>query len=155
MNENKTIVLLIIMVLALGGILGFRIFADKSSNNTIFSKNNLNNEKTSAKTIETQPTDIQAESLDDGMEYAERKTKESQDNMNAKMEKEDIQIIVSMVMFGENSINELTYDGLNEQLKIKFGEGNYKLSGPDDKGNYTIKMNYGTYNIDKSGKVSN
>ena len=50
-----------------------------------------------------------------------------------------------MVMFGENSINELTYDGLNEQLKIKFGEGIYKLSGPDDKGNYTIKINYETY----------
>lgn len=75
----------------------------------------------------------------------EGRKKESQDNMNAQKEKEDIQIVVSMVMFGENSINELTYDGLNEQLKIKFGEGIYKLSGPDDKGNYTIKINYGTY----------
>ena len=86
--------------------------------------------------------------IEDGTEYAARKAKETQDNMNAQNEKEDIQIVVSMVMFGENSINELTYDGLNEQLKIKFGEGNYKLSGPDDKGNYTIKMNYGKYNID-------
>lgn len=152
MDENKTIVLLIIIVLALGGILGFRIFADKSSNNTIFSKNNLNNEKTYNDSMSAEE---KSKLMEDGMEYSERKTKESQDNMNAQKEKEDIQIVVSMVMFGENSINELTYDGLNEQLKIKFGEGNYKLSGPDDKGNYTIKMNYGTYNIDKSGKVSN
>lgn len=155
MNENKSIVLLTIIVLVLGGILALRIFVDKPNRNIVLSKENINNEKISENSIETQPIEKQAESLEDGTEYAARKAKETQDNMNAKNEKEDIQIVVSMVMFGENSINELTYDGLNEQLKIKFGEGNYKLSGPDDKGNYTIKMNYGTYIIDKSGKVSN
>ena len=155
MNENKIIVIFILIVIILGGILALRIFTDKPNRNLVLSKENMNNEKIFENSIEKQPTDETTEVLEEGTEYAARKAKETQDNMNVQKEKEDIQLVVGLVLFGENSINELTYDGLNEQLKIKFGEGNYKLSGPDDKGNYTIKMNYGTYNIDKSGKVSN
>ena len=155
MNENKIIALFTIIVIVLGGVLAVRIFFDKSDGNIMVSRDKPNNVKKIENSLENSNNEEKEETIEDGIEYAERKTKESQDNMNSKIEKEDLQIIVGLVMFGEKSMEELTYDGLNEQLKNKFGEGNYELSGPDDNGIFHVKLNNGTYNIDKSGKVLN
>lgn len=155
MSDNKVIILGIVIVLILGGLLGIKIVFDKPENHTVSSQSNSNSEILNNSSIENMNDQQKAEILQEGMNYAEEKAKNEQDKIKKQEEKEKVQFSISLAMLGDNSFKELTYNNLDEQLKIKFGEGNYKLSGPDSNGNFTITIGTTTYNVDKSGKIKN
>ena len=92
--------------------------------------------------------------IEEGMDYAADKAAKANEEFQIKYEKEDIQLAIAMAMFGKNTVEPLTYNSLNEQLKAKFGAGNYKLTGPNSSGNFTLKVNTRTYTIDSNGKIS-
>lgn len=96
-----------------------------------------------------------SKSIEDGMDYAEEKASKAQEDFNIKYEKEDIQLAISMAMFGNNTVESLTFNNLNEQLKSKFGAGNYTLTGPDSLGKFTLKINTRTYTINSNGTIDN
>ena len=94
-------------------------------------------------------------SIEDGMNYAEKEALEAREDIDNEYEKEGIQLAVTMAMFGNNTVESLTFNNLDEQLKLKFGAGNYTLTGPDSSGKFTVKINDRTYTINNNGKIDN
>lgn len=92
-------------------------------------------------------------SVEEGMDYAAEKSIESRERLDAQSEKESIQLAIVMAMFGDNTAKELTYNNFDEQLKSTFGSGNYKLTGPDNSGVFTLNVNTRTYKINTNGTI--
>lgn len=77
------------------------------------------------------------------------------DDIDIEYEKEGIQLAITMVMFGNNIVESLTFNNLDEQLKSKFAVGNYILTGPYSLGKFTLKINTRTYTINSNGIIDN
>ncbi len=122
-NENLSIIILLIIILVFGGILGFKIFTNKS--------------------------------IEEGINYTEEKASEAQEYFNIKYEKENIKLAISMAMLGNNTVQSLTFNNLNEQLESKFGAGNYTLIGPNSLGKFTLEINTRKYTINSNGTIDN
>ena len=97
---------------------------------------------------------FKANLLKDEANYVTDRTSEALEDLKESWEKEDIQLAVAMAMVVNNKLGSLTFDNLDEQLKAKFGIGNYTLTGPDSLGKFTLKINTRTYTINSNGTIN-
>ena len=161
-EENKnllTISIMIILIIILAGILIFKIANDRKDDRVL--SNNSKTEIQNNGNLENKQIDEQNENnvlelqniMEDEHNYVMDKTQEADKQLSKESEKETIQTAVGMIMFGSDTLQGLTYDNLNEQLKSDLGEGNYTLEGPNSNGQFTIKIEDRVYTVDKNGSV--
>ena len=142
-KNNLLIIILLIVVLVLGFIFALRVFTTKSiEKNVNYSESEVSKVK-----------DNIQQSFEDGMKYAEEESSNAKENLDIESEKEKIRTAITMAMLGNNTLNSLTYDSFDKQLKDTFSSGNYTLTGPDSSGKFTLKINTRTYTIDSNGKI--